>query len=86
MINALGEWIIGAGALGVGVYGFLNRLLIPIGLHHVINSLVWFVFGEYNGATGDLNRFFAGDHNAGIFMDRLLPSYDASVSQPRHWQ
>ena len=73
MINALGEWIIGAGALGVGVYGFLNRLLIPIGLHHVINSLVWFVFGEYNGATGDLNRFFAGDPNAGIFMTGFFP-------------
>lgn len=72
-INALGEWIIGAGALGVGVYGFLNRLLIPIGLHHVINSLVWFVFGEYNGATGDLHRFFAGDPNAGIFMTGFFP-------------
>ena len=73
MINALGEWIIGAGALGVGVYGFLNRLLIPIGLHHVINSLVWFVFGEYNGVTGDLNRFFAGDPSAGIFMTGFFP-------------
>ncbi|HEY4553546.1 MAG TPA: N-acetylglucosamine-specific PTS transporter subunit IIBC [Bacillaceae bacterium] len=72
-INALGEWLIGAGALGVGVYGFLNRLLIPVGLHHVINSLVWFVFGEYNGATGDLHRFFAGDPDAGIFMTGFFP-------------
>ncbi len=72
-INAIGEWIIGAGALGVGVFGFLNRLLIPFGLHHVLNSLVWFVFGEYNGATGDLNRFFAGDPSAGIFMAGFFP-------------
>ncbi|MBN8208835.1 PTS transporter subunit EIIC [Bacillus sp. NTK071] len=72
-INALGEWIIGAGALGVGVFGFLNRLLIPFGLHHVLNSLVWFVFGEYNGATGDLNRFFAEDPSAGIFMTGFFP-------------
>ena len=36
-IYALGEWIIGAGGLGVFVYGALNRLLIPFGLHHVIN-------------------------------------------------
>ncbi len=72
-INALGQWIIDAGALGVGVFGFLNRLLIPFGLHHVLNSLVWFVFGEYNGATGDLNRFFAEDPSAGIFMTGFFP-------------
>ena len=72
-INAIGQWIIDAGALGVGVFGFLNRLLIPFGLHHVLNSLVWFVFGEYNGATGDLNRFFAEDPSAGIFMAGFFP-------------
>ncbi|MGA9289574.1 MAG: PTS transporter subunit EIIC, partial [Anaerobacillus sp.] len=72
-INALGQWIIGAGALGVGVFGFLNRLLIPFGLHHVLNSFVWFVFGDYNGATGDLNRFFAEDPSAGIFMAGFFP-------------
>ncbi|MDQ0242697.1 PTS system N-acetylglucosamine-specific IIC component [Bacillus fengqiuensis] len=72
-INAVGDWITGAGALGAGVFGLLNRLLIPIGLHHVLNSLVWFVFGEYNGATGDLNRFFAGDPTAGVFMSGFFP-------------
>ncbi|MCE7790805.1 N-acetylglucosamine-specific PTS transporter subunit IIBC [Salipaludibacillus sp. CUR1] len=72
-IDGLGQWIIGSGAVGVGVYGFLNRLLIPIGLHHVLNSLVWFEFGEYNGATGDLNRFFAGDPTAGQFMVGFFP-------------
>jgi len=77
-IYALGEWIIGAGALGVFVYGVLNRLLIPFGLHHIINSLVWFVFGTFKTAsgavvTGDLNRFFAGDPTAGIFMAGFYP-------------
>lgn len=77
-IYAIGEWIIGAGALGVFVYGTLNRLLIPVGLHHVINSLVWFVFGTFKTATGtvvngDLNRFFAGDPTAGIFMAGFYP-------------
>ncbi|QPA33200.1 N-acetylglucosamine-specific PTS transporter subunit IIBC [Thermaerobacillus caldiproteolyticus] len=72
-INAVGKWIIGAGALGVGIFGFLNRLLIPIGLHHVLNNLVWFVFGEFNGKTGDLGRFFAGDPSAGIFMAGFFP-------------
>ncbi|ASS86403.1 PTS sugar transporter [Geobacillus lituanicus] len=72
-INAVGHWIVGAGAVGVGIFGFLNRLLIPVGLHHVLNSFVWFVFGEYNGKTGDLSRFFAGDPDAGIFMAGFFP-------------
>lgn len=72
-INAIGKWIVGAGALGVGMFGLLNRLLIPVGLHHVLNSFVWFVFGEYNGKTGDLSRFFAGDPDAGIFMAGFFP-------------
>ena len=72
-IHAVGEWIIGAGVVGTFVYGVLNRLLIPVGLHHILNSFIWFVFGEYTTpdgvvATGDLNRFFAGDPHAGMFM------------------
>ena len=73
-IHSIGEWIVGAGAAGAFVYGVLNRLLIPVGLHHILNSLVWFVFGSYTNpetgvtATGDLNRFFAGDPTAGVFM------------------
>lgn len=78
-IHAVGEWIIGAGAFGTFVYGVLNRLLIPVGLHHILNSFIWFVFGEYTNpvtgvvATGDLNRFFAGDPTAGMFMAGFFP-------------
>lgn len=77
-IDGIGQWIIGAGAVGIFVYGLLNRLLIPVGLHHILNSLVWFVFGSFNGAdgkavTGDLHRFFAGDPTAGIFMAGFFP-------------
>lgn len=72
-IDAVGHWIIEAGAVGVGIFGFLNRLLIPVGLHHVLNSFVWFVFGEFAGKTGDLHRFFAGDPSAGIFMTGFFP-------------
>ncbi len=72
-LDGVGNWMIGAGALGVFSFGFLNRLLIPFGLHHVLNSIVWFVFGEYGGATGDLGRFFAGDPEAGIFMAGFYP-------------
>ncbi|MBR4696453.1 MAG: PTS transporter subunit EIIC, partial [Selenomonadaceae bacterium] len=46
VIHAVGEWIIEAGALGTFIYGVLNRLLIPVGLHHILNSFILFVFGE----------------------------------------
>ena len=79
VIDSAGKWILGAGTLGAFVFGFLNRLLIPFGLHHIINSLAWFVFGSFtnpqNGAvvTGDLNRFFAHDPSAGVFMTGFFP-------------
>ena len=77
-IDALGQWLIDAGGLGLFVYGTLNRLLIVTGLHHVLNSLVWFVFGSFEAASGmvasgDLNRFFAGDPAAGRFMAGFFP-------------
>lgn len=71
-VNAVGEGIVGLGALGTGIYGFLNRMLIPVGLHHVLNTYVWFQLGTFEGpdgpVTGDLNRYFAGDPSAGFFM------------------
>lgn len=77
-INVAGHWMISAGAFGLFLYGVLNRLLIVTGLHHILNSLVWFVFGNYHDAagklvTGDLNRFFAGDPTAGAFMAGFFP-------------
>ena len=39
---SVGEGILGMGAIGAGIYGFLNRLLIPVGLHHALNSVFWF--------------------------------------------
>src|ERR1700730_14566940 len=72
-INGLGNWIIGLGPVGSGIYGLLNRLLIPLGLHHVLNSLFWFQFGQYHGKTGDIARFFAGDPTAGAYMTGFFP-------------
>ncbi len=72
-MDSVGNWMIGAGAVGVFAFGFLNRLLIPLGLHHVLNSITWFTFGEFDGATGDLSRFFAGDPTAGQFMTGFFP-------------
>jgi PTS system N-acetylglucosamine-specific IIC component len=72
-LTALGEAVTGAEVLGAGLYGFVNRMLIPLGLHHILNSVLWFVVGDYNGRTGDLNRFFAGDPTAGTFMTGFFP-------------
>ena len=81
VINLVGELIINSGGVGTFIYGFLNRLLIPFGLHHIINNLAYFIFGEWtNPATGeiirgDLTRFFAGDPSAGIFMSGGFPIF-----------
>ncbi len=57
-----GEWIVTLGPIGAGVYGFLNRLLIPLGLHHALNSVFWFDVAGIN----DLNNFLAGDKGDGV--------------------
>ncbi|HEY1753061.1 MAG TPA: N-acetylglucosamine-specific PTS transporter subunit IIBC [Caulobacteraceae bacterium] len=72
-INWLSHAVVAAGPLGLFVYGLLNRLLIVTGLHHILNTAVWFIFGDFHGATGDLNRFFAGDPTAGAFMAGFFP-------------
>jgi PTS system N-acetylglucosamine-specific IIC component len=65
--------ILGAGPIGLFAYGLLNRILIVTGLHHILNNFAWFILGDYHGATGDLNRFFAGDPSAGAFMSGFFP-------------
>lgn len=72
-LDAFGNTMVQAGVFGAFSFGTLNRLLIPTGLHHVLNSIFWFVFGEFNGATGDLGRFFAGDPTAGVYMTGFYP-------------
>lgn len=77
-LNGFGNWIVGLGTLGAFIFGLLNRLLIPVGLHHVMNTIFWFEFGTFTDAAGnivkgDLNRFFALDPNSGIFMTGFFP-------------
>ena len=72
-MDSLSRAVLAAGPWGLFGYGVLNRILIVTGLHHVINSLAWFVVGNYHGHTGDLNRFFAGDPTAGAFMAGFFP-------------
>jgi PTS system N-acetylglucosamine-specific IIC component len=72
-LTALGDAVNANTVIGGGIFGVVNRLLIPLGLHHIINSVVWFILGDYNGAHGDLNRFFEGDPAAGTFMTGFFP-------------
>ena len=77
-IHSGGEWIVSAGALGSGIFGFINRLLIPTGLHQVLNTIAWFQIGEFTNAAGavfhgDINRFYAGDGTAGMCMSGFFP-------------
>ena len=72
---ALGEAIVGFGAVGAGIYAFLNRLLIPTGLHHALNNVFWF---DTIG-LGDLQHFWAGETSAdvgwslGMYMSGFFP-------------
>lgn len=62
---ALGKGIVGMGAVGAGIYAFLNRLLIPTGLHHALNNVFWF---DTIG-LGDLSNFWAGKTSADVTWD-----------------
>lgn len=64
-----------------GIYVFLNRLLIPFGLHHVPNTMFWFVLGEHVDSAGkvvngDINIFLNGiakGNTAGVFQSGFFP-------------
>ena len=74
---ALGNGIVGLSGIGAGIYAFLNRLLIPTGLHHALNNVFWF---DTIG-LGDLKHFWAGDvtgqngvnWDLGMYMSGFFP-------------
>ncbi len=76
VLVALGASVVGLGAVGVGIYTFLNRLLIPFGLHHALNSVFWFDAAGIN----DLGTYWAGEllngagGSAGMYMAGVFPS------------
>lgn len=71
-IDAFSHWAsTGNTALAVTIYGFVERMLVPFGLHHIWNVPFFFELGSYTTDTGEvvrgvLNRFFAGDRQAAI--------------------
>ena len=74
-LTRLGQAIAGMGAVGAGLYAFLNRLLLPMGLHHALNNVFWF---DTIG-LGDITHFWAGHTDAdvswslGIYMSGFFP-------------
>lgn len=76
-LRPFGTWMSHNGTIGAGVYGFVNRLLLPLGLHHVVNSVVWFTVPSCKVgntvANGDLNCYFIGHDGSGAFMTGFFP-------------
>lgn len=74
-LAALGQGISGLGPAGAGLYAFLNRLLLPFGLHHPLNNVFWFD----SIGLGDLTHYWAGETSAdtgwslGIYMSGFFP-------------
>lgn len=71
---AFGEGMISLGAIGAGIYGFFNRLLIPLGLHHALNSVFWFDVANIN----DIGRFWGTAEGGvmgqtGMYMAGFFP-------------
>ena len=77
-INAFSRWAaVESPRTAATLYGFVERLLIPFGLHHIWNVPFFFEMGTFvddHGVTihGDINRFFAGDPTAGILSGAFL--------------
>ncbi|WP_368899867.1 N-acetylglucosamine-specific PTS transporter subunit IIBC [Morganella morganii] len=72
---SFGKSIKDLGAWGAGIYGFFNRLLIPVGLHHALNSVFWFNVADIN----DIPNFLAGQQSidAGTAIPGITGRYQA---------
>ncbi len=73
---SFGEWIMGMGAFGAGIYGVFNRLLIPVGLHHALNSVFWFDVAGIN----DIANFYAEPSKVQV-ADSIKDTYTIGMYQ-----
>jgi len=77
-INVFSHWAaVGDPRTAATVYGFVERLLVPFGLHHIWNAPFFYEIGSFTDATGkvlhgDIQRYFAGDPTAGILSGAFL--------------
>ncbi len=75
---AVGNGIKGLGVVGVGLYAFLNRLLIPTGLHHALNNVFWFDTIGLGDLTAYWGALVEGDTMAnGTLINWSVGSYMA---------
>ncbi|WIE75997.1 PTS transporter subunit EIIC [Curtobacterium sp. MCSS17_007] len=77
-LTAAGQAVSDNAVIGGGIFGFANRMLIPVGLHQLLNFFPWFQLGSFTNAAGeavhgDIPRFLAGDPTAGIFQTGFFP-------------
>jgi len=95
-IDTLAQSLVGLGALGIFIFGFLNRFLLPFGLHHVLNTYIYFGLGSYETesgemVTGEITRFLNGDPTAGYFIGGFfivmifgIPAIALAISRAAH--
>ena len=82
VLVSIGNGIVSMGGIGAGLYAFLNRLLIPTGLHHALNNVFWF---DTIG-LGDLSLYWAGKTSAdagwslGMYMSGFFPCMMGGVA------
>ena len=72
---AVGNAIVSMDAIGAGIYAFLNRLLIPFGLHHALNNVFWFDtigLGDLTAYWGGLTEADTG-WSVGMYMAGFFP-------------
>ena len=85
---AFGKSFVGLGAIGAGIYGFFNRLLIPVGLHHALNAVFWFdVAGiddikNFWQGIGELGQ--TGMYQAGFFPVMMFGLPGAALAMYRN--
>lgn len=77
-IDAASDWVM-VSASGPFFFGFIQRMLIPFGLHHIFQTPFYFTMGSFMDPTtgqvvhGEMTRYFAGDKTSGRFMVGLFP-------------
>ncbi len=77
-LTSFSKWLSDLGAWGSGIFGLANRSLLLIGMHQLLNTFVWFQFGDFTKPDGtvvhgDIPRFLAHDPTAGQFTSGFFP-------------
>ena len=90
VITSFGEWMTGLGSFGAGLFGLVNRALIPIGMHQFLNTVAWFQSAttptpRARSSTATLPRSSRATRAPAVH-DRLLPDHDVRACRPPRWR